>query len=97
MSLPRAADYNVIVAGGGMVGTAAAIGSAWRGALCASRPADSDRKAGAAIRVMGMGMATGHAAGICAAMLAGGTYSPAAVREQLRKAGAILDEGEVLA
>ena len=65
--------------------------------LCAGRLADSDRRAGAAIRVMGTGMATGHAAGICATMLAGGAYSPAAVQEQLRRDGAILDEGEVLA
>ena len=65
--------------------------------LCAGRLADSDRRAGAAIRVMGTGMATGHAAGICATLLAGGAYSPAAVQEQLRRDGAILDEGEVLA
>ena len=31
MSPPRAADYDVIVAGGGMAGTAAAIASARRG------------------------------------------------------------------
>ena len=62
---------------------------------CAGRLADSERKAGAAIRVMGTGLATGHAAGIGAAMLAAdGTCSPAAVQAQLRKDGAILDEGE---
>ena len=32
MSPPRAADCDVVVAGGGMAATAAAIGSAWQGA-----------------------------------------------------------------
>ena len=59
--------------------------------FCAGRLVDGDRKAGAAIRVMGTAMATGQAAGIAAALEAEGAFSPEAVREALREAGALLE------
>ncbi|MDF1726258.1 MAG: FAD-dependent oxidoreductase [Sulfitobacter sp.] len=58
--------------------------------FCAGRLADGDRKAGAAIRVMGTGMATGQAAGISAALVAEGRFAPETVRAQLRAGGAAL-------
>lgn len=61
--------------------------------FCAGRLADGDRKAGAAIRVMGTAMATGQAAGTAAALEAGGAFSPDAVRAALRGAGALLETG----
>jgi FAD dependent oxidoreductase len=60
----------------------------------AGRLADGDRKAGAAIRVMGTAMVTGQAAGIAAALMAQEAFSSDAVREQLRKGGALLDVAE---
>ena len=59
--------------------------------FCAGRLADGDRKAGAAIRVMGTAFATGQAAGIAAALEADGRFGVAAVRQALRKQDAILD------
>ncbi|MEZ5653554.1 MAG: FAD-dependent oxidoreductase [Burkholderiaceae bacterium] len=64
--------------------------------FCAGRLADGDRLAGAAIRVMGTAMATGQAAGVAAALSAGGRFSPTAVREMLARTGAILDSGSLL-
>lgn len=58
--------------------------------FCAGRLADGDRLGGAAIRVMGTAMATGQAAGIAAALTARDAFSPGAVRDRLRAAGAIL-------
>ncbi|WP_407495329.1 FAD-dependent oxidoreductase [Pseudooceanicola sp. MF1-13] len=58
--------------------------------FCAGRLADGDRKGGAAIRVMGTAMATGQAAGVAAAQVANGTFSPQAVRDVLRGQGATL-------
>ena len=52
---------------------------------------DGDRKAGAAIRVMGTAFATGQAAGVAAAQVAGsGLLDPQAVRDELRLQGAVL-------
>ena len=65
--------------------------------FCAGRLADGDRKAGAAIRVMGTAMATGQAAGTAAALEAGGGFSSAAVRDHLREAGALLDVEDLTA
>lgn len=61
--------------------------------FCAGRLADGDRKAGAAIRVMGTAMATGQAAGTAAALTAQGRFAPEAVRDSLRAAGALLEVG----
>jgi len=65
--------------------------------FCAGRLADGDRKAGAAIRVMGTAMATGQAAGVAAALEAGGAFSTDAVRAALRGSGALLDSGALTA
>jgi len=58
--------------------------------FCAGRLADGDRKGGAAIRVMGTAMATGQAAGVAAAQVAAGAFSPGSVRDVLRGQGAKL-------
>ncbi len=63
--------------------------------FCAGRLADGDRKAGAAIRVMGTSMATGQAAGTAAALVAAGNYSPESVRSTLHANGAILDASQL--
>ncbi|MDF0602701.1 FAD-dependent oxidoreductase [Psychromarinibacter sp. C21-152] len=63
--------------------------------FCAGRLADGDRKAGAAIRVMGTGMATGQAAGAAAALEAERRFSPEAVQQLLRHQGAVLDPDEL--
>ncbi|MWD28911.1 FAD-dependent oxidoreductase [Aquicoccus sp. SCR17] len=64
--------------------------------FAAGRLADGDRKAGAAIRVLGTSMATGHAAGCAAALVADGeTAEPKAVRDRLAHQGAILSHEEV--
>ena len=57
--------------------------------FCAGRLADGERKAGAAIRVMGTAMATGQAAGIAAALTADRSFDSAAVQSSLRRSGAI--------
>ena len=57
--------------------------------FCAGRLADGDRKAGAAIRVMGTSMATGQAAGTAAALLAKGDLSAETVRSTLQSQGAV--------
>jgi len=59
--------------------------------FCAGRLADADRKAGAAIRVMGTAMATGQAAGIAAALTADERFSTDAVCSELSANGALLD------
>lgn len=59
--------------------------------FCAGRLADGDRKAGAAIRVMGTAFATGQAAGVAAAMVAEGGFDPVVVRQRLRSQAAIVD------
>lgn len=60
--------------------------------FAAGRTADGDRNAGASIRVMGTAFATGQAAGVAAAELAGnGTVDVAAVRKTLVAQGALLD------
>ena len=59
--------------------------------FAAGRTADGDRKAGAAIRVMGTALATGQAAGVAAALGA----DPASVRAELRRQGAALDAGDL--
>jgi len=61
--------------------------------FCAGRLADGDRKAGAAIRVMGTAMATGQAAGTAAALTAQDRFAPEVVRDSLRASGALLDLG----
>ena len=60
--------------------------------FAAGRTADGDRKAGAAIRVMGTAFATGQAAGVAAANHAQtGRIDADAVRRQLLAQGAMLD------
>ena len=63
--------------------------------FCAGRLADGDRKAGAAIRVMGTAFATGQAAGIAAALEADGRFAVSAVQAALRKQDAILDPADI--
>ena len=63
--------------------------------FCAGRLADGDRKAGAAIRVMGTAFATGQAAGIGAALEADGRFAVSAVQAALRKQDAILDPADI--
>lgn len=63
--------------------------------FCAGRLADADRKAGAAIRVMGTAMATGQAAGCAAARVADGSFSQQRVQQDLRASGAILSADQV--
>lgn len=65
--------------------------------FCAGRLADGDRKAGAAIRVMGTAMATGQAAGVAAALTADSVFDPAMVRTRLRADGAVLDASDAVA
>lgn len=60
--------------------------------FAAGRTADGDRKAGAAIRVMGTSFATGQAAGVAAAQIAGGgALDAAGVRRVLLEQGAMLE------
>ena len=60
--------------------------------FAAGRLADGDRKAGAAIRVMGTAFATGQAAGVAAAFAAeGNAWSADDVRRRLREQGALLE------
>lgn len=63
--------------------------------FCAGRLADGDRKAGAAIRVMGTAFATGQAAGIAAALEADGRFAVSAVQAALKKQDAILDPADI--
>ena len=63
--------------------------------FCAGRLADGDRKAGAAIRVMGTCMATGQAAGTAAALTADGNFSVENTQAALRKAGAVISSKEL--
>ena len=59
--------------------------------FAAGRTADGDRKAGAAIRVMGTAFATGQAAGVAATQLSStGTVDPATVQTELARQGATL-------
>ena len=64
--------------------------------FCAGRLSDGDRKAGAAIRVMGTAMATGQAAGTAAALHADGKFSPAAVQAALSDAGAAIRRNDLV-
>ncbi len=59
--------------------------------FCAGRLADGDRKAGAAIRVMGAAMATGQAAGLAAAMEAQGSWTVGELQSALLSQGAVLN------
>lgn len=63
--------------------------------FCAGRLADGDRKAGAAIRVMGTAFATGQAAGIAAALEADGRFAVPAVQAALKRQDAILDPADI--
>ena len=63
--------------------------------FCAGRLADGDRKAGAAIRVMGTAFATGQAAGIAAALEANGRFAVSAVQAALKQQDAILDPADI--
>jgi hypothetical protein len=61
--------------------------------LGAGRTVDGDRGASASLRVMGTALATGHAAGIAAALIADGKDArTAAVREELNRQDARLPE-----
>ncbi|MFJ8815776.1 FAD-dependent oxidoreductase [Amycolatopsis thermoflava] len=60
--------------------------------FCAGRTVDGDRGAGASLRAMGTAFATGHAAGVAAALSARGAVSTAAVREELQRQGARLPD-----
>lgn len=64
--------------------------------FAAGRTADGDRKAGAAIRVMGTAFATGQAAGVAAAdFAANGAVDAARVRKILLNQGALLDRDDL--
>ena len=63
--------------------------------FCAGRLADGDRKAGAAIRVMGTAFATGQAAGVAAALEADGRFAVPAVQAALKQQDAILDPADI--
>jgi hypothetical protein len=63
--------------------------------LAAGRTVDGDRGAGASLRVMGTAFATGHAAGVAAALTAdGGDARTAAVRAELNRQDARLPEAD---
>lgn len=58
---------------------------------CAGRTISSDLTASASIRVMGTGFATGHAAGVAAALSAGKEgYDTEAIRAELTRQGALI-------
>jgi len=60
--------------------------------FAAGRLVDADQKAGASVRVMGTAFATGQAAGVAAALFAqDGRHEAPAVREILRRQGALID------
>ncbi len=60
--------------------------------FAAGRLVDADQKAGASVRVMGTAFATGQAAGVAAAVFAQeGRHDAQAVREILRRQGALID------
>lgn len=63
--------------------------------FCAGRLADGDRKAGAAIRVMGTAMVTGQAAGVAAALTARGCYDRTELQAVLRAQGAVLTQSDL--
>ena len=64
--------------------------------FAAGRVVDADREAGASLRVMGTAFATGHAAGVAAALLAGtGGLDAGAVRATLRGQGALIEATEL--
>jgi hypothetical protein len=66
--------------------------------FAAGRLADADQKAGAALRVMGTAFATGHAAGVAAALCAGGgAHDASTVRAILSRQGALIDPAQVAA
>ncbi len=66
--------------------------------FAAGRVVDGDRGAGASMRVMGTAFATGHAAGVGAALLAGtGRIDTGRVRTELNRQGAHLPESPVAA
>ena len=59
--------------------------------FCAGRTVDGDRGAGASLRAMGTAFATGHAAGVAAALAVwDGEVSAVTVREELQRQGARL-------
>jgi hypothetical protein len=60
--------------------------------LAAGRVLDADADAFASVRVMGTAFATGQAAGVAAALVAGGrSAETSAVRAELRRQHAILE------
>lgn len=64
--------------------------------FAAGRTADGDRKAGAAIRVMGTSFATGQAAGVTAAEVADcGAFAARSVRETLSSQGAMVSMSDI--
>ncbi len=64
--------------------------------FAAGRLADGDRLAGAAIRVMGTAFALGQAAGVAAALCAGGgAWFADEVRRELVRQGGIIDRGGI--
>ncbi|MEC7488222.1 MAG: FAD-dependent oxidoreductase [Pseudomonadota bacterium] len=63
--------------------------------VCGGRLADGDRKASAAIRVMGTAFATGQAAGVAAALSAAGEWTASDVQKILRVQGCILSPSEI--
>ncbi len=56
----------------------------------AGRLVDGDKSAGAAMRVMGTSLGTGHAAGVAAALQAHGSMDVQAVQAELKRQGATL-------
>jgi succinate dehydrogenase/fumarate reductase flavoprotein subunit len=64
--------------------------------FAAGRVADADRQAGASLRVMGTAFATGHAAGVAAAVFADQGSAPAdRVRRILREQGAFIEVSQL--
>ena len=63
--------------------------------LCGGRLADGDRKAGAAIRVMGTAFATGQAAGVAAALKSTGITDVSQLQAVLRDQRAIINHSEI--
>ena len=61
----------------------------------AGRLADGDGGAGGAIRVMGTSFATGQAAGVAAALSAGGSMNIEAIQRELKRQGASLNAGDL--
>ncbi len=89
-----ASSFTLPVSGAYEIPLGALISADTLNLFAAGRTADGDREAGASLRVMGTALATGHASGVAAAMLAdAGTCAHAAVATELRRQNAMIDLG----